>query len=189
MTDSVAALLDSATARLDEAAGGLLDTAEALGTPIRTLPADALPAAPATGLRVAPVAPTMTGTTAGLGVGSSAPATASDQTPRGPQPAAGGMTFTPPLSGLLEASTAAAERSAPLADAPVRNGEGPAPSSPDVPAPSSAAATATSAFFSVGLAVILGAVALLFAGQTRRFFAGPAFLRPVPFISLLERPG
>ena len=55
--------------------------------------------------------------------------------------------------------------------------------------PSSGAVTASSGLLFAGLAALLGAFALLFAGYTRTLATAPAFLRPAPFICLLERPG
>ena len=93
-----------------------------------------------------------------------------------------------PLSPLPALAAPAATTSVSAAEP---SGNGPqGPSLPDLPAaPAGGAATASSALLFAGLAALFGAFALLFSGYTRTLHTAPAFLRPAPFICLLERPG
>ncbi len=186
LADVLGSLLRTPVGEFDQAASRLLGSTGTLPTPVRNLGADSMPAPTVAG----PAPPAPMAATTGLGSGSSPDAGA----PAAASPGAAGASSPRTADSLRQGFFAnppagAADPSAGAIDAPVRNGEGPAPRTPDVPAPSSGVATVSSALFSAGLAVLLGAMLLLLAGQTRRFFAAPAFLRPAPFISLLERPG
>jgi hypothetical protein len=93
-------------------------------------------------------------------------------------------------AGLLVGWTAA-ERG--TASAPVLTRRGPAPATPPAPRPELPTAIAGSGYSNTLLFTIFLALApllaLLLAGSSSRLRLAPAGWRPVPFVSLLERPG